>query len=367
MSRPLSPKVRAWLGEPLSDEVQRATERFARFDDIERIALMPDVHPADGVCVGTVVASRSHVHPEAVGGDIGCGMAALRLGPCSDRIDRDSAREIFAGLRDAVPTHKHRERQALPPELTLAKLSSDRLQKIMERDGAVQLGTLGRGNHFLELQADEDEQLWLMVHSGSRALGPAIHAHHRRGHGLEATSEGREYLHDARVAVAYAEVNRRWILEQSLEVFSSVLGVSADWGSLILATHNFVRLELHFENQWWVHRKGASSAVDGEPGVIPGSMGSESFHVSGRGCTQALCSSSHGAGRALPRGVAFRKINTRRLVREMEGVWFDEELAERLRDEAPSAYKPIGQVMRAQQELVRIVRRLRPLLSYKGA
>lgn len=367
MSRALPPKLRAWPCDPLSEEVIRATERFLRFDDVERIALMPDVHPADSVCVGTVLASRSHVHPEAVGGDIGCGMAALCLGTSKRRLGRETSQEILSGLRDVIPTHKHVRRQDLPDDLEPTRLSHDRSKKILERDGAVQLGTLGRGNHFLELQADDDECLWLMVHSGSRALGPAILAQHRRGVGLPADSlEGRAYLADAELAVAYADHNRRLILERSLEVFGSVLGVEADFESLVLVNHNFVRLESHFGNEWWVHRKGASSAREGEPGIIPGSMGSESFHVTGRGCAESLCSSSHGAGRALARGHAFRKINRRRLVREMEGVWFDEELAERLRDEAPSAYKPIAEVMRAQKELVRIVRRLRPLLSYKG-
>jgi tRNA-splicing ligase RtcB len=364
LSRPLSPKLRAWPCDPLSEEVIRATERFLRFDDVERIALMPDVHPADSVCVGTVLASRSHVHPEAVGGDIGCGMAALCLGASDRRLDREMAQEILTSLRRVIPTHKHPSRQALPD---LGSLSSDRLAKTLERDGAVQLGTLGRGNHFLELQEDDADSLWLMVHSGSRALGPAIHAQHRRGRGLDVdAAEGRAYLSDVQVALAYADHNRREILQRSLEVFGEVLGVEPDWSTLVLVNHNFVRLEPHFEHEWWVHRKGASSARKGEPGVIPGSMGSESFHVTGRGCAEALCSSSHGAGRALARGHAFRKIDRRRLVREMEGVWFDEELADRLRDEAPSAYKPIAEVMRAQKELVRIERRLRPLLSYKG-
>jgi tRNA-splicing ligase RtcB len=367
MSRPLPAKLFAWPCEPLSDEVIRATQRFLRFDDVTHVALMPDVHPADSVCVGTVLASSTHVHPEAVGGDIGCGMAALRVGPSERRLDRDSARAILSGLSGVVPTHKHPRRQELSDALDPARLFHDRSKKVLERDGAVQLGTLGRGNHFLELQADQEENLWLMVHSGSRALGPAILAQHRRGQGLPADSpEGRAYLADVTIALAYAEQNRRLILERALPVLESVLDVSADWDSLVLVNHNFVRLESHLGAEWWVHRKGASSARHGEPGIIPGSMGSESFHVEGRGCENALCSSSHGAGRALARGHAFRSIHRRRLLREMEGVWFDEELADRLRDEAPSAYKPIAEVMRAQKELVRIVRRLRPLLSYKG-
>jgi tRNA-splicing ligase RtcB len=128
-----------------------------------------------------------------------------------------------------------------------------------------------------------------------------------------------------------------------------------------------VRQEVHDGRTLWVHRKGASSAHDGEPGLIPGSMGSPSFHVEGRGCATALCSSSHGAGRRRPRGVAARTITVRDLERSLTGVFFERDLAPRLCDEAPDAYKDIGAVMRAQRELVRVVRRLRPVLAYKGA
>lgn len=294
-------------------------------------------------------------------------MAALRLGPAARQLDQRTASEILSQLRSAVPSNKQPVRLPLPADIVAPELSSDGLRKRLERDGAIQLGTLGRGNHFLELQADQDQDLWLTVHSGSRALGPAIHALHCRGVGLDVTAkEGRAYLSDAGVALRYAESNRRLILERATEIFTRVLEVEPDWKSLIVTMHNFVRLETHRGNPCWVHRKGASSAAEGELGVIPGSMGSESFHVTGRGCAEALASSSHGAGRALPRGLAFRKISARRLIQEMEGVWFHEALVERLRDEAPSAYKPIAHVMRAQRELVRIVRRLRPLLSYKG-
>lgn len=162
----LPEKTQAWLPEPLSDEVRRSIERLARLDNVARIALMPDVHLAENVCIGAVVASHSGLYPDAVGGDIGCGMATVQLDAHAGVVNRRSAERILEALAKAVPTHRHRQKQALPPELAAAKLSTPALQKALERHGAVQLGTLGSGNHFLELQADEEGRLWLTVHTG---------------------------------------------------------------------------------------------------------------------------------------------------------------------------------------------------------
>lgn len=157
------------------------------------------------------------------------------------------------------------------------------------------------------------------------------------------------------------------MVERAIDVFADRFGVGADSSSRIEVDHNHVRRESHDDGLLWVHRKGAMGLVMGEPGVVPGSMGSESFHVEGRGHADAMCSSAHGAGRELSRSEARKRIAKRQLLREARGVWFDHRLADRLREEAPSAYKDIGAVMRAQQKLVRIVRRLRPVLVYKAA
>ena len=368
-------KTEAWLPEPLSDEVRVTVERLARLDDVARIALMPDVHLAENVCVGAVVASRSGIYPDAVGGDIGCGMAAVQLEAHAGVANRRWAGRIREAFAEAVPTNRQRQKRELPPELAGAKLSTPALQKALERNGAVQLGTLGSGNHFLELQADEEDRLWLMVHTGSRGLGPAVRQHHLReaeavGRGLRVlradTEAGLAYLNDHDVAVCFAEFSRRAILEAAVGALGDLLQTDVDWDTLVACTHNFVRREVHYGEELWVHRKGAMSARDGEPGIVPGSMGVESFLVTGRGCEAALRSSSHGAGRAMSRGVARRRITVAKLEREMDGIWFDVSLSQRLLDEAPSAYKPIAAVMRAQKELTRIERRLRPVLSYKG-
>ncbi|MEZ4224307.1 MAG: RtcB family protein [Polyangiaceae bacterium] len=368
-------KTRAWLAEPLGADVRASIERIARVDDVARIALMPDVHLAENVCIGAVVASRAGLYPDAVGGDIGCGMAAVRLGLHAGVVNRHSARRLLEGFARAVPSNRFGQKRALPPEMRDAQLSTPALCKALERTGRVQLGTLGSGNHFLELQAEEDGTLWLVVHTGSRGLGPEIRRHHLSageavGAGLRRlpadSQSGVDYLNDHDVAVRFASLSRRRILEAAVAVLNDVFQTDAEWDTEVTCTHNWVRRETHGGEELWVHRKGAMSAGEGEPGIIPGSMGTESFLVTGRGHAPALCSCSHGAGRAMSRGVARRRITVAKLEREMDGVWYDQALGKRLVDEAPSAYKPIAAVMRAQRDLTRITHRLRPVLSYKG-
>ncbi len=182
----------------------------------------------------------------------------------------------------------------------------------------------------------------------------------------EAVRTGKEYLHDVLWARQFAAASRKAMAEETGKVLTRTLKCSISWETMIAIDHNHVALERHGERELWVHRKGAMSAQQGQPGVLPGSMGSPSFHVEGRGCEEALCSSAHGAGRALSRGAARSKFSDRDLRRQMEGVWYDYRLTGRLRDEAPAAYKDIRAVLKAQRELVKVVRTLRPVLNYKG-
>jgi tRNA-splicing ligase RtcB len=381
MTLPLDDKLRAWLAGPLPADVERALGRILAADDVQRVAVMPDVHLAEQVCVGTVVATSRLLYPDAVGGDIGCGVAAVRFagGDLDLLEDPRRAARLLDALGRRIPTRRHGRATAppsLPDELEATPLGAPALETARRRDGRHQLGTLGSGNHFLELQRDDDGSLWLMVHSGSRALGPLIRDHHRaRGRPgpnglvhLEADSEcGRAYLSDLAWALRYAELNRRRLVEAAEEIIGQQLAALAEPTSYFDCHHNHVRREPHAAGAFWVHRKGAISAAAGEAGIIPGSMGSPSFHVQGRGAAEALCSSSHGAGRAMSRGDARRRITRRAFERQMEGIYFDRQQAERLRDEAPGAYKSITAVMRAQHELTRIVRRLQPLVCVKGA
>lgn len=205
--------------------------------------------------------------------------------------------------------------------------------------------------------------------------GQAIRDHHlargtrgrNRLRSLDADSGlGQEYLQDVDWALAYAEASRRAMVQAVRDVVERIFGVRAALETFVARNHNHVRRETHFGQALWVHRKGAISASAGEPGLIPGSMGTPSFHVEGRGCEEALFFSAHGAGRRLSRTDARRALSVHDVTQELRGVWFDHRLAAGLREEAPSTYKDIDSVLRAQHQLVRIVRRLRPVLCFKG-
>lgn len=179
MTQSSQARLTTWLIDPLADDVAKSVARLRRQDDIQHVALMPDVHLAKDVCVGAVVASNRLIYPAAVGSDIGCGMAAVAFFGEANLVDNESAAAgLLAGLRRVVPCNKHAKAPELPARLCDASLSELGLQKLAQRDGRVQLGTLGRGNHFLEFQADQEGRLWVMVHSGSRAMGQAITRHH---------------------------------------------------------------------------------------------------------------------------------------------------------------------------------------------
>jgi tRNA-splicing ligase RtcB len=372
--------VRHWLVEPLADDVATAIERVARTDDVQHVAIMPDVHLSHDVCTGLVVATRQTIFPQAVGNDIGCGMAAVRFDASAALLENEhAAATLLAALYRAIPAMRHPRASAverLPDALADTPLSHAALEKLKVRDGRVQYATLGRGNHFLEFQADDDGFLWLTVHSGSRALGQAIGKHHlqrarRSNTGLMfldvQDQAGQAYLQDMDWASRYAQTSRLAMLRAVTEIVTAQFDVHADWDSVIHCNHNHVCLERHFGDEFWVHRKGAVSAADGEAGIIPGSMGTATYHVIGRGNDESLCSSSHGAGRRLSRSEARHRIRIDDLERQLDGVWFDHRLAHQLRDEAPAAYKDIHAVMRAQRALTRIVRQCRPVLCYKGA
>lgn len=374
--------VSGWLAGRLSTDVARSLERLARAPDVRRMAVMPDVHRAGAVCVGVALGTSGLVYPAAVGGDIGCGMAAARCDVPADALAADprAGRAVLARLARAVPALKAapgRVPGSLDGAIAPEGLSDERLAHVARREGRWQLGSLGRGNHFLELQADEAGALWIMVHSGSRGMGQAIDAWHlararpRSDDALPALdcgdAAGRAYLADVAWARAWASANRRSIVAAAEEVLAETIGARIVGDTILDCDHNHVAVEHHGGDDLLVHRKGALPAADGQAGLVPGSMGTASFHTVGRGHPGALRSSSHGAGRVLPRGEAADRIDARRLVREMHGVIFDARRAARMVDEAPSAYRDIRAVMRAQRDLTRIERELRPLLSHKGS
>ncbi len=377
--RQLPGHVSCWLAEPLPSDCRVALQRLASADDVEHVAVMPDVHLVEEVCNGVAVATTDLIYPQAVGGDIGCGIVSVAVESSTEPFQNEAvSRWLLEQFDQRIPSNRHSAQTAateLPDDLAKEPLSETRLTKLAERDGRVQLGTLGRGNHFVELQRDHEDRLWVMIHSGSRGIGQAIsqwHLDRARQAGRQrlacfsASSEaGQRYLYDMTWARRYASANRRAMLlavEQSLR---EIIGSGIDWPTLIETDHDHVIRERHFDRDLWVHRKGAQPASLDQPGMIPGSMGTRSYLVRGRGCEVALRSSSHGAGRAIPRSIARQQIGQRQLLREMRDVWFDDHRSKQLCDESPSAYKEIQTVMRAQRDLTAIVSELRPVLVYK--
>jgi len=370
--------VRIWHEGPLPEGVKAAAHRLAASEGVRHVAVMPDAHLAEDVCIGTVVGTRDTLYPSAVGGDIGCGVAAIGFDVEASSLAAPAvAARVLAGLYERVPFVRHDRHRApaLPEALRDRPLSSPRLESARRREAERQLGTIGSGNHFIELQADDEGRLWLMLHSGSRGLGQAIRDHHlarcRSGRlglaFLDASADaGRDYLADMAWALDYAAASRRRMVEAVAEVLAAVVNAAPDPASFVSCHHNHVRQETHDGEALWVHRKGAIPAGHDEAGLIPGSMGTLSVHVRGLGRPEALGSCAHGAGRRLSRTEARRRISVPQLAREAAGVFFDHRLAGALRDEAPSAYKDVDVVLRAQRELARVVRRLRPVLVYKG-
>src|SRR3569833_85824 len=362
------PPLHTWLVDPLQGDVREAIERLRRATDVQHVAVMPDVHLGSDVCIGVAIATTHLIYPQAVGGDIGCGVLAVPFDISAERLsDPVLAGKVLAGLSRSVPARRWNRRAAIDPPRDVAdhSFSHPQLDALWRREGRLEFATLGSGNHFSELQADEEGRLWLMVHSGSRAMGPAIREHHLEhaepsGAGLRAldanSSQGRAYLHDAAWARRLAAANRRQIAVNIGETLATVAGATLQWDLSIATDHNHVEREAHGGDLLWVHRKGAMAAASEQLGALPGSMGTVSFHILGRGCAHALCSSAHGAGRLMSRTEARRNVSARELHRQMSGVWYDYRNVELLRDEAPSAYKDIRAVARAQRDLVKIVR-----------
>lgn len=367
--------LRMWLAGPPGKDVTDAIERLRAAPDVQQIAVMPDVHLASEVCIGVAMATSHLLYPQAVGGDIGCGMLAI-----ATDVDASIVRKPGVGMRilqelnRAIPARRRNRRDTIeqPAALVETALSHPALEAVRREDGMLEFATLGSGNHFLELQSDESDggRLWVMLHSGSRAIGPAVRDHHLREavdargfRWLDAgTAQGAAYLHDAAYARAFADASRQAMAAVVGDVLRQQIGARLDENTRIVTDHNHVERQADL----WIHRKGAMAADAGLAGVLPGSMGTLSFHVEGRGHAPALWSSAHGAGRRMSRSEARRKVSIREFQTQMGDVRYDSRLTNALREEAPVAYKDIRAVLRAQSEMVKVTRVLRPVLTYKG-
>lgn len=346
------------------------------------VAAMPDVHFGKGATVGSVVAMKDAVSPAAVGVDIGCGMGAVQTNIKASDLP-DSLRRLRDDIEAAIPVgfSSHDEPVAAARELALWKDFSSLTREVqdLESKARTQLGTLGGGNHFIELCLDTDQNLWLMLHSGSRNIGKELAEIHiakakKLAHNrdlpdrdlavfLAGTPEMKAYRHDLFWAQEYARANREVMMSLALSVLRSHFP-SLRAGEPILCHHNYVSEERHYGEDVLVTRKGAIRARRGDMGIIPGSMGTRSYIVRGLGCAEAFESASHGAGRKMSRGEAKRRFSVKDLEAQTAGVECRKDGG--VLDEIPGAYKKIEQVMDDQRDLVEIVTELRQVLCVKG-
>jgi tRNA-splicing ligase RtcB len=373
-------QVPIWLwGRTVPDGALSQLERIASLPwVVEHVAAMPDLHVSSGVAVGTVFATEATVVPAALGGDLGCGMSAVRFDFPAARLSRLELEELLEAFGREIPVGDavHRGRGVVVPEWLFARsLSTGSLERERDRLSRRHLATLGGGNHFLELDRDGGGDLWLLVHSGSRGLGAAIAHHHVRAapgeeddlRGLHLdTDAGRACLGDFDWAFAFARANREALAARAAALITSLIDVEPDPASRVDVHHNFVRLEPHCGRQLLVHRKGAIAAPSGERALIPGSMGTCSYLVAGRGEPRSFASASHGAGRVLTRKQARQEISPHRLRQGLRKVVFDEQRLRSLVEEAPQAYRDLNQVLEDEEDLVTPLIRLEPLAVLKG-
>jgi tRNA-splicing ligase RtcB len=371
--------IRVWA-RTIPEGALRQLERIAAQPYVVgHVAAMPDLHVAHGVAVGTVFATDGILVPSALGGDLGCGVAAAQLDLPAQALGRRELERVLDGWSRAIPAgdavHRGRGR-AMPASLVETPLSTGTLDHQRERLVSRHLGTLGGGNHFLELDRDMDGAAWLLVHSGSRGLGSAIGAHHVRaaevvGHGdipgLPFDSDpGWAFVADLAWALAFAVANREALSAAALAVIAEVVGTEPGKLLRIDVHHNYAIQEEHFGRTVWVHRKGAIAAPEGGLVLIPGSMGTASYVARGLGEPTSFRSASHGAGRTMTRREARERVSVERLKHAMRRVVHDGRRLPALVEEAPAVYRDIGEVLEDEADLVRPVARLEPMVVLKG-
>jgi tRNA-splicing ligase RtcB (3'-phosphate/5'-hydroxy nucleic acid ligase) len=391
----------SWCNDVDSEAMKQATDLARHPKTVGHVALMPDCHVGYGMPIGGVIACDNAVIPNAVGVDIGCGMCAIQTSLMKAELgDLPDIRELLNQVREYIPLgegHPHQKPQQWNGfSRYMDKLSSpppwfsDRTWTL----AALNLGSLGGGNHFIEIQHDETDRIWLMLHSGSRNLGyriaEAYHAQaikycqkHELSFPLEQLSylpadskPGLDYIRDMNFALEYAMENRARMMRVFKNAFQDNFS-DIQFELEINIHHNFAALETFGDGEFWIHRKGATSAKAGQLGIIPGSMGSPSYIVRGLGNPASFNSCSHGAGRIMGRKEACRRLSVEKCDLSMTGIVHDrwkmlrqrkKKKGPRMLDlsEAPQAYKDIEEVIDSQTDLVEPIVRLRPLGVLKG-
>lgn len=394
--RELGTKLRSWASL-LEPEAEAQAHRTASLDVVDAVALMPDAHFGMGATVGSVIATTSAIIPSAVGVDIGCGMIASRLNLRADQLP-DDLEKFIPDVALAVPAgvgqgHLTQTHDGNLRWVKLAATKSFDDPKLVDT-AYKQLGSLGSGNHFYEICLDLNDNVWMVLHSGSRGIGNKLAQVHIRGakklarelhldlpdqdlaYFTDEQPEFQAYINDMLWAQEYALASRELMMNNALRAFAEFINweppiFTDKWrhgleDARINCHHNFTERE-YVDGQWfWITRKGAIKADYGDYGVIPGSMGARSFIVSGLGNPLSFNSCSHGAGRSMSRTAAKKRFDGVDLADRMAGIAWQRGSAHELVDEIPDAYKDIDVVMADQTDLVAVVAELRQVLNYKG-
>jgi tRNA-splicing ligase RtcB len=381
--------VKVWTDE-IEEEARRQLERTAELPFVfHHVAAMPDVHLGKGATVGSVVATRGAICPATVGVDIGCGMIAQKTTLTADDLSASLLRKLRSDIERSVPVGYHEHGQASPAAAKFMashhppSVAGDELV----RKAARQLGTLGGGNHFIEICLDEEGAVWVMLHSGSRNVGNTVaQAHIGRAKQMmkkamivlpdpdlayftAETPEFAAYLDDLHWCQDYARENRELMMDAVLRQIAYATGRGGDVTGLLAPErvnchHNYVATETHFGREVLLTRKGAIRARKGDMGIIPGSMGTGSYIVRGLGNPEAFESAPHGAGRRMSRTEARRRFTVEDLKQQTAGVECRKDSA--VVDEIPGAYKEIDDVIEKSSDLVEVVAKLKQVLCVKG-
>jgi len=379
-------EILSWANHPFSAEEQSMLRNVSRLPCLfKHVALMPDAHLGIGSMVGSVVATKDGIIPATVGVDIGCGMMAVKT-PFKSVILEGKLKELRSKIEEAIPVGFNNYRDPVDESSNwegwetfreLHKGVQDRKAKSMS-----QLGTLGGGNHFVEVCLDTEDSVWLMLHSGSRNIGKELAERHIStakslwrlnelpapdlAYFIQGTPQFAAYWKDLKWAQSYAMKNREIMMTRLLRVFNKMFNHRQPFKPELAVNchHNYVALEHHYGEDVFVTRKGAINAAEGQYGIIPGSMGAKSFIVKGRGLAESFNSCSHGAGRKMSRGAAKRAFSESDLARQTEGVECRKDRG--VLDEIPGAYKSIEAVMKNQEDLVEVVAEIKQVVCVKG-
>ena len=378
--------IKVWTDDVEASAAQQLIRTGALPFVVRHVAAMPDTNWGMGATVGSVIATKDAICPAAVGVDIGCGMAAVKTSLPASALDGKLGR-LRASIERGVPVGFHQRREPHPRGAELLAAAAKQGLPSVASDGekkkaALQCGTLGGGNHFIEICVDQDDdRVWALLHSGSRNIGKVTAERHiGKAKGLmkrlavdlpdpdlayfaTGTREFDAYVRDLQWCQDFARVNREIMLDEVLRDLRHEVG-DFTTEMPVNCHHNYVAWERHFGEDVMVTRKGAIRAGRGEPGIIPGSMGTGSFIVRGLGNPEAFESAPHGAGRKMSRGEARRRFTREDLAKQTEGVECRKDTG--VLDEIPGAYKPIGEVIENSSDLVEVVARLKQVVCVKG-